>query len=543
MTDERKRDGMLRATHVDPYASASAPRQDIADMPGIPKPGEAIAGKYEVERVLGVGGMGVVLAARHVQLGQRVAIKFMHAESARDPSAAGRFLREARAAVALTSEHVTRVLDVGTLESGAPYMVMEYLAGIDLGDVIKDRGPMAVSDAVGVILQASEAIAEAHAVGIIHRDLKPSNLFVTARRDGTKVIKVLDFGISKAVDFNTVGVEKNLTASGLVMGSPCYMSPEQVRSARTVDARADVWALGAIAFELVTGVRPFEGDTLGETFARILSDDAPTVRQYRPDVPEGFSAVVGRCLERRLDARIQNVGELASMLLPFGSQDMAGSVERILRLCGLARGPGSDFERLGPMSGPPSPLTPRSGGQPMPRGAETGTPWHTSARASGPPKKGRRMAKAVALGAAVAGASAGVVFAFAWSSARGPTFSSTSAPDRSALAAPSSFTLQDAGDAVAALAPVVLAAPSPTVSTLSDAERDAAGVPSRSGANARPPRQVPKPAAPAPAPPVTPALSYAPAAPTPALAPSVAPAPPAAPTPKPSPTATEKDIF
>jgi serine/threonine-protein kinase len=548
MTDRRIPDGMLRAIDADSYPSANVSSQDIVTEPGIPKPGELIAAKYEVERVLGIGGMGVVLAARHVQLGQRVAIKFMHAEAARDPSAAGRFLREARAAVALTSEHVTRVLDVGTLESGAPYMVMEYLAGVDLGDMLKERGPMEVVDAVGVILQACEAIAEAHAVGIVHRDLKPSNLFVSARRDGTTVIKVLDFGISKAVDFNTVGDAKNLTASGLVMGSPCYMSPEQVRSAKAVDARADIWALGAIAFELVTGARPFEGETLGETFARILSDATPTVRQYRPDVPAGFSSVVGQCLERRLEDRIQSVGDLASKLLPFGSPEMAGSVERIQRLCGLVLGAGNEIGRAGPMPGHAPILTPRSGGQPLSsRGAETGTPWHTSGKAPRPPPERRLLAWAVAIGVVVLAASAASVLAVTWRSTRGPMPVSAAPPGPSILVAPSSPMIQDSGASAAGLAPVALEAPSPAPPIPSDAEHEAVTKHTRSGPNGRPPRQLGRPVTPAPDALVIPAPpAPSPAPPTIPLTPPIAPAPPVAPVappPKPSPTPTEKDIF
>ncbi len=171
---------------------------DAPGLPGIPAPGEVVAEKYCVESVLGSGGMGVVVAARHLQLGQRVAIKFMRREAHVDPNAAGRFVREARAAAGLTSEHVAKVLDVATSLTGTPYMVMEYLAGVDLARVLQRDGPLAVGDAVGFVLQASEAIAEAHANGIVHRDLKPANLFMTQRMDGSTLIKVLDFGISKA---------------------------------------------------------------------------------------------------------------------------------------------------------------------------------------------------------------------------------------------------------------------------------------------------------------------------------------------------------
>src|SRR5580658_7834898 len=199
----------------------------------IPRQGETILGKYEVEQVLGAGGMGVVLAVRHLQLGQRYAIKFVKSEAAADPTVVARFIREARAAVALSSEHVAKVFDVGSLENGAPFMLMEHLAGVDLGQVLDREGPLGIPEAVGAILQACEAIAEAHALGIVHRDLKPSNLFVSKRADGTRIIKVLDFGISKTVD---TPAGQGLTQSGALMGSPGYMSPEQVRSPKTVDA-------------------------------------------------------------------------------------------------------------------------------------------------------------------------------------------------------------------------------------------------------------------------------------------------------------------
>ncbi|HEV3188844.1 MAG TPA: serine/threonine-protein kinase, partial [Polyangiaceae bacterium] len=188
MSSQREKQGTPRGA-----AASSKPDLPVsgADVPAV---GEVIASKYEVEKVLGAGGMGIVVAARHHQLGQRVAIKFMRAEAALDTNAASRFLREARAAVALASEHVTKVLDVGVLDSGAPYMVMEYLNGIDLGEALHRDGPMSVSHALHVVLQACEGIAEAHSRGIVHRDLKPSNLFLTKHIDGTPLAKVLDFG-------------------------------------------------------------------------------------------------------------------------------------------------------------------------------------------------------------------------------------------------------------------------------------------------------------------------------------------------------------
>jgi serine/threonine-protein kinase len=301
-----------------------------------PPEGTIIAAKYRVEKTLGAGGMGVVVAALHMQLGQRVAIKFMRGEAAHDENAVGRFVREARAAAALANEHVTRVLDVGTLENGAPYMVMEYLAGVDLGEVLHRDGPLSIPLTVETVLQACEALAEAHARGIVHRDLKPANLFATARPDGSRLIKVLDFGISKAIDFARPESGNSLTASGLVIGSPGYMSPEQVRSSKEVDARTDVWALGVILYELLTGVSPFLGETMGDTLARIVAEDPAPLAQKRPDVPPALAATVAQCLARKVDARVQSVAELAQRLLPFADGEASLSVKRILRLAGIS---------------------------------------------------------------------------------------------------------------------------------------------------------------------------------------------------------------
>ena len=304
---------------------------------GVPQTGDVIAGKYAVERVIGSGGMGVVVAARHLQLGHRVAIKFMRGEAVHDANSVERFLREARASVALTSEHVAKVLDVGTLDNGAPYMVIEYLAGVDLAQVIQRNGPLPVDEAVGYVVQACEAVAEAHMLGMVHRDLKPANLFAARRMDGTTLIKVLDFGISKAAAV-TGDFGASLTMSGMVMGSPGYMSPEQVRSAKGVDARSDIWSLGVILYELLAGRCPFIGETLGDTLARIVSEAPPSVASRRPELPQGLVAVVHGCLDRNLNTRVQSVADLVSKLLPFAPKDATVSVERIRRMTRISTG-------------------------------------------------------------------------------------------------------------------------------------------------------------------------------------------------------------
>nr|HMR07207.1 serine/threonine-protein kinase [Polyangiaceae bacterium] len=215
--------------------------------------GDILAGKFRVEKLLGSGGMGMVVAAHHLQLDEPVAIKFLLPEALTNAAAVGRFAREARAATKIKSEHVVRIIDIGSFDSGEPYIVMEYLNGQDLSQLLAARGPLPPDEVAEYILQACEAIVEAHVLGIVHRDLKPANLFVAARMDGTPLVKVLDFGISKV----STGPDLSLTETSALMGSPLYMSPEQMASAKSVDARTDIWALGVILYELVTGKPPF----------------------------------------------------------------------------------------------------------------------------------------------------------------------------------------------------------------------------------------------------------------------------------------------
>jgi serine/threonine-protein kinase len=308
------------------------------------KEGDVLAGKYRIERVLGEGGMGVVVAALHLQLDERVAIKFLLPGALHNPEAVARFAREARAAVKIKSEHVARVSDVGTLETGAPYMVMEFLQGRDLAAVLAHGGPLAVADAAEYVLQACEALAEAHALGIVHRDLKPANLFLATRADGSPCVKVLDFGISKLTSASSSGADFGMTKTHAIMGSPLYMSPEQMSSTRSVDARADIWAVGAILYELTTGSVPFLADSMPLLCGMILQEAPLAPRARRPDLPEAFDRLVLRCLEKDKNKRFQNVAELAVALAPFAPRNGARSAQRISKILNAAGLSSSDVD-------------------------------------------------------------------------------------------------------------------------------------------------------------------------------------------------------
>ncbi|WP_394829019.1 serine/threonine-protein kinase [Pendulispora albinea] len=275
--------------------------------------GDVLASKYRIESILGTGAMGVVVSARHVQLGSRVALKFMLPEVLAVRGAAARFLREARAAARLRGEHIVRVSDVGTLETGAPYIVMEFLEGSDLDAVLRARGPLPVREALGYVLDACEALDEAHRAGIVHRDIKPKNLFLTRRPNGTALIKVLDFGISKLTDA-AEDFHATATRTGAVLGSPAFMAPEQIRSAKHVDARADIYALGSLVYYLVSKTFPFDAETIGELFGKVLYLEPMPLRARRPNVPASLEAIVSRCLQKDPLARFPDVRELMSAL-------------------------------------------------------------------------------------------------------------------------------------------------------------------------------------------------------------------------------------
>ncbi|HTA92119.1 MAG TPA: serine/threonine-protein kinase [Polyangiaceae bacterium] len=294
--------------------------------PSIPAIGEVIAHKYRVTSVVGTGGMGVVLSATHIELGQSVAIKVLTIpeDDTRRDEARERFLREGRATAALVSDHVVRVYDVGTLENGAPFMVMELLRGKDLAVVLQQNGALSIEQATDYVRQAAEAIASAHAQGIVHRDLKPSNLFLTQRSDGTALIKVLDFGISKTTQTEIDAVTGNLTAARSVLGTPFYMSPEQIRDAKKVDFRTDIWSLGLILHELLSGSPAFEGGTLPGVCAAIAADPPAALRLKRPEVSVELEAIVLKCLEKDPARRFQDVRDLAAKLVPWSGRPESG---------------------------------------------------------------------------------------------------------------------------------------------------------------------------------------------------------------------------
>jgi serine/threonine-protein kinase len=306
--------------------------------------GDVLAGKYRVEAVLGVGGMGVVVAAHHLQLDEKVALKFLLPEAVRSPEALARFEREARAAVKIKSEHVARVSDVGKLDSGAPYMVMEYLDGGDLSSMLQKQGKLPADQAVAFVLQAGEAIAEAHSLGIVHRDLKPSNLFCIRRRDGQLSIKVLDFGISKITSSpggGSASKDMGMTKTTAVVGSPVYMSPEQMQSSKGVDHRTDIWSIGIILYELLSGRVPFEADTVTELAVLIVTEPVPPMGAVALGLPPGLEQVVLRCLEKSRDRRYQNISDLAEALAPFAPPRARLSIERIHGTLGPPSAPAS----------------------------------------------------------------------------------------------------------------------------------------------------------------------------------------------------------
>jgi eukaryotic-like serine/threonine-protein kinase len=309
------------------------PREQFVRRDELVREGEVLAGKYRVERIPGRNGLGVLVQVRHMELGQEVTLKFLVPDACMYPEFVQRFIREARAAVKIQGEHVARVTDVGRLASGAPYMVREFLRGPDLSEVLKVRGPLPVIEACDYIIQAAEAVAEAHALGIAHRNLRPTTLVVTRRTDGAPLVKVFDFAAAEALHVEPFTKQSvSLVGSSALLASLPYLSPEQVRDPQGVDFRADVYGLGAILYELLSGIPPFEAESAPALLAMVAADLPVRLRTLRFGLPAPLEEAVMRALEKSRELRFSTVAELALALKPFASAESTGSIERIVRL-------------------------------------------------------------------------------------------------------------------------------------------------------------------------------------------------------------------
>jgi eukaryotic-like serine/threonine-protein kinase len=307
---------------------APAPLSEGSRAPAFSN-GSLIDSKYLVEETVAEGGIGVIVVARHLALNQRVAIKYLKPKALKNPSLVERFVREGRLAAQISSDHVVRVYDVGSLAEGGPYMVMEYLVGQDLGSLL-EKGPIPIEQAVDYIIQACDALAEAHVLQIVHRDIKPENLFLAERTSNTPIIKIIDFGISKVAPSRGEGGKwGHETAASERFGTPLYMSPEQLRSSSNVDTRTDIWSLAVTLHELVTGQLPFAGNDLPQLCTSVLASPPTSLTAVLPDAPPRLEAILLRCFEKDPDLRFDDVAELAEQLAPFGPPSAAARTARI----------------------------------------------------------------------------------------------------------------------------------------------------------------------------------------------------------------------
>ncbi len=317
------------APDSEPVRSGSMPVMRLAGTPFAP--GEVVGGRYRIERIVAEGGMGVIVAAHHLELEEKVAIKFLKEEFASRPEIVGRFAREAKAAARIKCEYTPTVFDVGISQERGPYIVMEYLEGEDLELVLDTSGRLPFARATELIMQACEAIAVAHANGVIHRDIKPANLFLVRGDQNMPVVKVLDFGVSKtALTGNMFGGAISLVKTQTLVGSPIYMSPEQIRGKEEIGFTADVWSLGAVLYELVTGVTAFNGSSITELCASVLESEPAPITDRVPDVPAGLAETVMRCLEKNAKERFQSVAELVVALAPYAPKRARMIVDRAI---------------------------------------------------------------------------------------------------------------------------------------------------------------------------------------------------------------------
>jgi serine/threonine-protein kinase len=416
-----------------------------------------IGGKYRVLRRIGAGGMGEVLLALHEDLEQNVAIKLLRADRARDTLAVERFLREARAMARIQNDHVVRVFDVGRDDDGTPFIVMEFLQGEDLSVRLAATGAMPVNEAVDYVLQACVAIAEAHRVGVVHRDLKPGNLFLARRPGGGSIVKVVDFGISKLAPRGS-RPEASLTTTSHLVGSPFYMSPEQLRGTGEVDARSDIWSLGLILFELLTNEGPFDAPTIPQLCMAIMDNPPKLATQLRPEIPAALDGVILRALAKDPAARYRDVAELAGALAPFAisGEDIAKATRQTL-------------------SRPPMPeMGDWAEGADSGEARETTDAWNTGNVATQP----RRVARIAVIAAAVVALVAAVSVTMRLTSSNPSASTSATMAPSGSIATSASTAPVSASTATIAAAPVSAsnvtaqadaAAPSATAKTLASA--------------------------------------------------------------------------
>jgi serine/threonine-protein kinase len=306
--------------------------------------GQTVCGKYKLVRVLGKGGMGEVYEAQHSVVGRRFAIKFLHPNLAGNTEVVARFQREAQSAGKLENENIAAVVDAGTADDGAPYLVMEYLEGEDLAHLLSRCGPLPVPRAAYIIIQACRGLVSAHEHNIVHRDLKPENLFVCRRNDGGDLVKVLDFGIAK---LRATGDGTGLTHTGTTMGTPFYMSLEQARGAKEVDHRTDIYSLGVILYEILTGAKPHPGDSYNQILYHVIAHEPAPLDSVRSGLPAGLPAVVNKAMAREASDRFASVAGLKDALLPF-----AGNVITPMRSqLGIPSVPGDTLPTPGSLRG------------------------------------------------------------------------------------------------------------------------------------------------------------------------------------------------
>lgn len=279
--------------------------------------GAVIAGKFRLERILGVGGMGAVFEATHVALGERVAVKFLRPELRDKPELVERFLREARSQFRIKSDHIVRVLDVGTAESGTPYIAMELLEGVSLHAHVRRLGRVAPGEAAEIVMQACDALSAAHALGIVHRDVKTKNLMLTSAPSGALRVKLVDFGVAQ---ISSPDLGDRLTATETIMGTPLYMPPEQLRSARLADARSDVWAIGVVLYEVLTGSLPYLAESAADMLFRHYHETPKPVHEVIDGIPPALGAIVAKCLSLEPADRFPSAAALADALAPFARE-------------------------------------------------------------------------------------------------------------------------------------------------------------------------------------------------------------------------------